>query len=277
MGLCYSKRIVTYEVEPSDTVLDLKRKIRSRENLPLFRMRLTYNSKPLENNEQLRVYNIRQESTISGRMSCGGSSYCAGCIQPALICLSANVSLQCAEQLSSCDNTQLLYSIRTKLNSLDTNALNAVIYCLETCSKQWNELQIDDTNFFQNHEEQRKSDAIDLFIGAICRMINDYLKKYRTLEILKDIKDIFTEPTKVDWFKIMHETRCPICFCRFTSSQSTTDNESNRYFDSISVSTKTNVPRLEYQWRCVPLVTNILFVVIVVKVFVDVHYVMELL
>uniref|UniRef100_A0A8B9BCA8 2'-5'-oligoadenylate synthetase like n=1 Tax=Anser brachyrhynchus TaxID=132585 RepID=A0A8B9BCA8_9AVES len=55
---------MTYTVQPTDTVLQLKTKINTRQGIPVQQQRLTYDSKNLENHHTLEHYNVQPKSTI---------------------------------------------------------------------------------------------------------------------------------------------------------------------------------------------------------------------
>jgi len=54
----------TLEVEPSDTIADVKRKIQEAEGIPLEEQRLIFSGKQLENATTVKECNIQKESTI---------------------------------------------------------------------------------------------------------------------------------------------------------------------------------------------------------------------
>ncbi|NXI71699.1 OASL2 protein, partial [Anseranas semipalmata] len=55
---------MTYTVQPSNTILQLKTKINNRQGIPVQQQRLTYDSRELENHNTLAHYNIQPRSTI---------------------------------------------------------------------------------------------------------------------------------------------------------------------------------------------------------------------
>ena len=57
-------KTTTFEVKPSDTILDLKEKIQNEEGLPANQLRLFFARKPLNDQCTLSNYNIQKESTL---------------------------------------------------------------------------------------------------------------------------------------------------------------------------------------------------------------------
>ena len=57
-------KTTTFEVKPSDTILDLKEKIQNEEGLPADQLRLFFAGKPLKDQCTLSNYNIQKESTL---------------------------------------------------------------------------------------------------------------------------------------------------------------------------------------------------------------------
>ena len=69
--------IITFSIDPSDKIEDLKRKIQDTEGICIHHQDLIYAGKQLEDQKSLAEYNIQRESTIHMVFGLGsGPSFC---------------------------------------------------------------------------------------------------------------------------------------------------------------------------------------------------------
>ena len=114
-------KTITIECQPSDTIEEVKKKIKKREGIYPSRQRLSYYNKDLENDRALSDYNIQKESTLKLLFIFTGGLGCEYTI------MFKGVEYKTPKWIPACTGSEELKKFMSEKTGIDTENIELVV------------------------------------------------------------------------------------------------------------------------------------------------------